>query len=136
MANERICKCCGKEYKYCPNCKRYIDLPQWMLLFDSDECKDVFNAVSGYNMGVFGKEKVKEALDKYGVTDLGKYKESISSVLTNLFAEEQVAEVSETIEEIPVVEKKRLKKNKKKVDIVLENETGADRLDSNTEGIS
>ena len=85
MAQERKCLCCGATYKYCPSCNKDSNKPAWMFNYDKESCKDLFNAISGYNMGIQTKDNVKTVLDKYNITDYGVYKESISKVLNDLF---------------------------------------------------
>lgn len=91
MAKTRICMTCRSEYKYCPHCSN-TDQPAWMVNFDTEACKELFNAVSGYNMGVITKEQVKEVIDKYQITDFSKYKESIRNVLNTLFPAKKAVE--------------------------------------------
>lgn len=97
VTNNRICLCCGNKFSFCPNCgKRNTG---YNVNFDSKECAELFNAVSGYNMKVSTKEKIKDVLDKYGVLDYSKYKESISSLLFNLFPINGITKKEETKEE-------------------------------------
>lgn len=117
MANERYCKCCEKLYYYCPSCKRYVDKPQWMILFDQESCKELFNMVSAYNMNRATKEDIKSVLDKYEITDYSEYKDSIKNLLNELFP--------------PYVPKKK----KRKVDVVYNNEEATLSEDSLSEGM-
>ena len=104
--SKRICKCCGKEYEYCPHCGKYSDEP-WKNITDTMECREVLNIVSAYNIKLATKEQVKKVIDKYGVTDFNKYKPSIAAVLNGLFKEapKEEPEVKEgpVVEEAPVV---------------------------------
>ena len=86
---KRICKCCGKEYQYCPHCGKNSDEP-WRNITDTVECREVLNIVSAYNIGRATKEQVKKVLDRFEVKDYGKYKDSIATVLNNLFKNEDV----------------------------------------------
>jgi len=101
---KRICKCCGKEYEYCPHCGSHSD-ELWKNITDTLECREVLNIVSAYNIGKATKEQVKKVLDKYGVTDYGKYKDSISSVLNSLFGEAPKEEHKEEVNVAPVIER-------------------------------
>lgn len=90
---ERKCICCGSSYQYCPNCGKFNGKPKWMISYDEESCKDLFNAVSGYNMGVVTKEQLKAVLDKHNITDYSKYKDSIKNLLTELFSAPEPEEV-------------------------------------------
>lgn len=86
MANDkRICKTCGAEYRYCPTCAKYVNMPSWMWKCDTEECNELFDAISAYKMGIKDKNNIKNVLDKYGVKDYSKYTSSIQEVLNNLF---------------------------------------------------
>lgn len=61
MAN-RICLTCGKEYEFCGSCPSSSNLPVWKNLFDSEDCKVIFETVSDYAQGVFSKDKAKDKL--------------------------------------------------------------------------
>lgn len=86
MANDlRVCKVCGNTYKYCPTCAKYAKMPNWMWKCDTEECNDLFDAISSYKMGIGGKEEIKIVLDIYGISDYSKYTESIQKTLKELF---------------------------------------------------
>ena len=81
MAKERECKCCLKKYIFCPSCSSAKNEPEWRSEFDEESCREIFNAVSGYNIGVFTAQGVVEVLRKYNITDTSKYKKSIKNKL-------------------------------------------------------
>ena len=89
MSKIRKCICCNNSYEYCGNCGDGRSKPSWMAMYDTEKCKDVFNVVSGYNMGLKQKYEVKAVLDKYSIVDFSKFKDSIKTVLTNLFPPEE-----------------------------------------------
>lgn len=85
MANIRECYCCSSKYEYCTRCEQYANQPKWRFMYDEESCKELFNAVSGYKMGVAKKENIKAVLDKYSITDYSKYKDSIKELLNELY---------------------------------------------------
>ncbi len=86
--SKRICYTCGAEYDYCPGCARSAGQPEWMLLWDNEECKDVFEILSAYNMGLADGKDVKEVLDNYGATP-SKYTPKIRKQLQKAIQPEQ-----------------------------------------------
>lgn len=62
MANNRVCLCCGNAYEYCGTCKRGVNLPAWKNLFDTENCKDIFQTVSDYEQKAIDKAKAKKIL--------------------------------------------------------------------------
>lgn len=73
MISKRICRTCGAEYDYCPGCGRSAGKPDWMILWCSDECKDIFEAISAYNLEVGTAADVRDVLKTYNVTNYDKY---------------------------------------------------------------
>jgi len=106
MSKERICRACLKSYRYCPNCGEYAKFPRWMNDFDTDVCHEIFNVISGYNMGIMTKENVKNIVDKYEIKDFSIFKESIANKLKELFPVEEVKSESvvKTVDESPIEE--------------------------------
>lgn len=105
----RICKACGSEYDYCPKCQKYAHLPQWMWRCDTDECNDIFNALSAYNMGFGSIDEIKRVINKHNITDYSKFVSSIADKLNSL---------------LPI---EKAKKNKKKeimdIDLITDDNT-------------
>lgn len=151
MTNNRKCICCGKEYYFCNHCNSKGENTGISSDYDTDECKELSNAISGYTMKIWGKDNVKKVLDKYHITDYSKYKESVTSILNDLFSNngfkslynEEVKdvevtddtdkEVSEELSDdteatddendIPIENKSKRKQKSREKKMVLENET-------------
>ena len=109
MSKKRVCLTCGKEYEYCNNCNDTNKYPTWMAEFHDETCKEIFNAVSAYNMQLVSKEDVKAVVKKYNVTDFGIFKKSIKDKLTEIVGDNKPK--SESVEE-----KKTVVENKPKAD--------------------
>ena len=99
----RICLCCGKSYDYCPNCGKNSSTP-WMFNYDTEACKEIFNAVSGYNMGIVNEEGVKKVLDKFSVTNIENYKDSIKEVLRKITKKTSYTKTEEIKEPVSIEE--------------------------------
>lgn len=87
----RVCYACGKKYEYCPTCPTDSMKPTWMFCFDTEECKEVFSVLSEYGADSTKttKDDVKKVLDKYNVTDYGKFNETIQKQLKEVTATEK-----------------------------------------------
>lgn len=104
--SQRKCKCCGKSYDYCPNCGKSSSKP-WMFSFDTEVCKELFNAVSAYNMKLIKEDGIKNIVDKYSITDFSIYKDDIKNLLNNLSKASKPEKenlIEEKTEEIPTFE--------------------------------
>ena len=104
--SQRKCKCCGKSYDYCPNCGKSSSTP-WMFSFDTEACKELFNAVSAYNMKLIKEDGIKNIVEKYSITDFSIYKDDIKNLLNNLLKTSKPEKenlIEEKAEEIPTFE--------------------------------
>ena len=82
MANNRICLTCGKPYEYCGSCPSSLNLPVWKNLFDTDNCKTVFETVSDYAQKAITKESAKVRLSKCDVS--GVFKDNIKNLIDDI----------------------------------------------------
>lgn len=62
MSNKRKCLMCETEYKYCPYCRDYDQQPRWKTTFDKEECRNVYNILTGYYSGNYTKDVAREKL--------------------------------------------------------------------------
>lgn len=95
----RICKTCGTAYFYCNNCGKKDTNPQWMLMWDTENCKNVFEIVSNYAQKVYTKAVAKKKLSKCDLSKLYTFKENIRALIEEINAEDKVeTKASETTE--------------------------------------
>jgi len=95
----RTCNTCGKRYYYCPSCAD-DHRPTWMIMFDCEECKRIFQICSSFNYGSISKEDARNELEKIGLDDFENYNDFITTDLKNIFSDE-----------IPEKEEKKEKKS-------------------------
>lgn len=113
-AKKRICHTCGKEYSYCPRCKEDENKPTWMFVWDTEECREVFNTLSRYNSKDYSKEEAKKILNKtisHSIIFTKNIQKEIDEILKEEIIEEPIVEkiIEET--EKPVIKSKT--RNKK-----------------------
>lgn len=82
MANNRICLACGKPYEYCGSCPSSLNLPVWKNIFDTENCKTVFETVSDYAQNAITKESAKIRLSKCDVS--GVFKDNIKNLIDDI----------------------------------------------------
>lgn len=82
MANNRICLTCGKPYEYCGSCPSSLNLPVWKNIFDTENCKTVFETVSDYAQNAITKESAKVRLSKCDVS--GVFKDNIKNLIDDI----------------------------------------------------
>lgn len=110
MANNRICLTCGKSYEYCGSCPSSLNLPVWKNLFDTDNCKTVFETVSDYAQKAITKESAKTRLSKCDVS--GVFNSNIQKLVDEINKED--VKTTETKENETKVNETKVKYGNKK----------------------
>lgn len=82
----RECLTCGTKYSYCPSCNRKE--PHWMAEFHDENCKNILQICTQYNIGLLTKEQAKEALNACDLSNKENFNQSIQRDFANIFAEE------------------------------------------------
>lgn len=131
----RACYLCGQAYQYCQTCSQDKMKPAWMSEFHSENCKNIFDICTRFNMKLLTKDEAKSAIEKCNLSNKLNFRPSVQNTLSNLlkvddviFEEEPIvveveAEIKEVSEDKAVVET-RIKGNKKKHrhEVVIEKE--------------
>lgn len=101
VRNNKTCILCGNKYSYCSGCAEFDHLPRWMECYCSENCKDIFNILSSYNMNHKTKEEAKALLEKCDLTMTDTYSEfnknCINSIMTDKISTLDEITVDETI---------------------------------------
>ena len=123
----RECHTCGEKYSYCPNCNR--NEPSWMAEFHDENCKNIFQICTQYNVGLLTKEQAKESLNACDLSNKENFTECIQRDFENIFAEDKLtilvdAEIKEMKNDEVVVEvyPSNRKAKHKSHEVVKENE--------------
>lgn len=104
VRNNKTCILCGNKYSYCSGCAEFDHLPRWMECYCSENCKDIFNILSSYNMNHKTKEEAKALLEKCDLTMTDTYSEfnknCINSIMTDKISTLDETTVDETIKPV------------------------------------
>ena len=84
----RSCYLCGSKYDYCPTCSQDKMKPSWMAEFHSENCKNIFDIATRFNMQLLTKEEAKAAMEQCDLTNKENFKSYVQRDLENIFAEE------------------------------------------------
>ena len=95
------CLTCGAKYSYCPNCNRKE--PYWMADFHTENCKNIFQICTQYNVGLLTKENAQEALNACDLSNKENFKQCIQHDFANIFAVEESKKRNKKAE-TPVIE--------------------------------
>lgn len=111
VRNNKTCILCGNKYSYCSGCAEFDHLPRWMECYCSENCKDIFNILSSYNMNHKTKEKAKALLEKCDLTMTDTYSEFNKNCINSIMSDETIKPV-DTAGKITTVDESIIETNK------------------------
>lgn len=123
--NNKICVVCGTPYRYCNDCREFLNYPTWMSMFCSEECFNSYEVMSSYENGKIDKEEAKTILGKYrGSEKYKNYKKSFATTYTKIMSEDVIDNKTEKIIDEPVkVDTKDFKETEEKMNMALSQST-------------
>ena len=115
----RECYLCGEGYLYCPTCSQDKMKPAYMAEFHSENCKNIFDTCTRFNMGMMSKIEAQEVLKSCDLSSKENFKSYVIHDLEVIFAEDPIvvtldAEIKEIHEDKAIVETSIRGNNKKK----------------------
>ena len=81
---QRECYLCGSKYQYCPTCSQDRTKPSWMSEFHSENCKDIFDICTRFNMQMLTKDEATSAIEKCDLSNKLNFRKSVQNTLYNL----------------------------------------------------
>lgn len=107
----RECYLCGEKYLYCSTCSQDRMKPAWMSTFHTEDCKNIFDICTRYNLELISKEEAQKALSECDLSNKAKFKDYAQRDIEKIFAVEKAAKpvVEKTTKSHEVVESKENK---------------------------
>ena len=93
----RNCYLCGTKYEYCPTCSQDRLKPAWMAEFHEENCKNIFDIATRFNMQLLTKEEARDAMEQCDLSNRAEFKSYIQYDLDNIF--DVVDETHEVVKE-------------------------------------
>lgn len=87
----RECYLCGEKYNYCPTCSQDRMKPAWMAEFHNENCKNIFDICTRFNMQLMSKAEAQAALNACDLSKKDSFKDYVQRDLANIFVEEPKA---------------------------------------------
>ena len=94
----RECYLCGAGYSYCPTCSQDRMKPAWMAEFHSENCKDIFDICTRFNMRLVTKEDAQSLMKKCDVSNKENFRKSVQNTLDVLLKADDII-----VDEEPIV---------------------------------
>ena len=82
---QRTCFCCGKAYHFCPNCAEDADKPSWYFIFDSENCKNIFNICQRFSTNAIDAQSAAQELDKCDLTNKTDFLPDVQKVIKKIY---------------------------------------------------
>lgn len=112
MAHERKCNICGREYRYCPRCDEFKDMPTWMLEFDDENCRKIYyDIVNPFAFKHISKAEASERLKSCDLSHRESFRADVKAILDQILAVEAKKDVESKEKEKPVEKKRQFFKN-------------------------
>lgn len=132
----RECYLCGRHYEYCSTCSQDRMKPVWMSEFHSENCKNIFDICTRFNMNLMSKSEAQKALKSCDLSNKENFKSYVIRDLENIFTADVVpapaedpivvtldAEIKEVSEDKAIIETSiRGNKKKHRHEVVIEKE--------------
>ena len=84
----RECYLCNCKYEYCPTCSQDRMKPAYMAEFHSENCKNIFQICTDFNLGTMVKSDAKAALEQCDLSNKSNFKSFVQNDIENIFKEE------------------------------------------------
>lgn len=84
--NNRKCLLCKDGYHYCPTCKDSKDAPKYLINFDSQNCKDIFDVLVKNSLGEMSDEDAKKAIGKLDISKKENYDKGTKKQIERILA--------------------------------------------------
>ena len=102
----RECYLCSQTYQYCPTCSQDKMKPAWMSEFHSENCKNIFDICTRFNMQLMSKTEAQDALNTCDLSNKANFKSYVKRDLEVIFADEPKKKVKKAEpEHVVVIEK-------------------------------
>lgn len=101
----RTCFACRTKYNYCPSCSTADRVaPAWKSEFCSESCKDLWMALTEYNMSMISKEEAKAIILNLDLKPIDTYVDCVKRDYNKVMTEEKKPKRNKRIEIKPIDE--------------------------------
>lgn len=73
-------------------CAEFNHEPKWRMLFDTDNCRKIFHAVSDYLVNEIDANEAKKILSECDISNPNRFNENVKKVIRELFQDKNSTE--------------------------------------------
>lgn len=99
----RSCYLCGTDYQYCPTCSQDRMKPAWMAEFHEENCKNIFDICTRFNMKLMSKLEAQDALNACDLSNKANFKSYVQNDLEAIFASDEDLKIKRNKKVEPVI---------------------------------
>lgn len=100
---KRHCYLCNVRYEYCHTCSQDRNKPAWMSTFHEENCKNIFDICTRFNLGFMDKSDAQKALLDCDLSNKENFVDYVQRDIANIFAKDPKPAAVKTA--APAVEK-------------------------------
>lgn len=96
----RTCIVCGKKYSYCPSCREDLHKPSWYSIFETENCKKIYDLCVAFNNGHIDVNEAYELLNKCNLNERKNFTESTNLIIDRILDSKKASEVVEKKQDV------------------------------------
>lgn len=86
----RVCFTCGQKHSYCPSCYEDRNLETWRIMFDTENCKKIFNIINQYFYKHITVDEAITQLEQCDLTNIDTLNEDIQKEIKDILEQKKV----------------------------------------------
>lgn len=83
----RTCILCGKEYKYCNDCREYDDQPAWKNIYCSENCRTLFNTAVDFKQNNISLQEAYKNIKNCDLSNKSEMRKDIIEIIDEIIEE-------------------------------------------------
>lgn len=84
--NNKICIICKNGYHYCPSCREDNNKPSWYAIFDSENCKTIYDVCTEYRDGIIDKKTAYDRIAKLDISGIETFSDSTKAQIKDILS--------------------------------------------------
>ena len=94
----KICYVCNKSYKHCYSCPSDLNHPSWMEMFDTENCKNIFNILCKHSQKMITEEEARVQLKGCDLSQKEHFADHIVEHINRVLGNDNVSDEKEIVE--------------------------------------
>lgn len=92
--NNRVCKVCGKAYRYCPSCEDNGPNENWKILCHDENCMRIFNICTNHFFKKITDAQAVCELEKLDLSNFENFNDTNKKQIKQIMATKKIRKIS------------------------------------------